>query len=252
MTHSNEDTVERGTLAEYHHCTRRVSVSLLYIAPLLTAHEIALRVASPSVRNAAELSVKQVLGGLGGARHFLLGGLALLIGYCLYVALKDELRFGRMFAPFMVEALLWALLLGPVISFLLGVFPLQGTVNPDTVLAEPVTLSVALLSSVGAGIYEELLFRFLALGGLFVILRRVFSIGDWWAVSIAVLVSAVAFSAYHHLGPYGEPWVLRAVLFRGVAGIILGVLFAFRGLGVVVYLHAWYDVFFDLRGHFGI
>lgn len=241
--------VERGTLAEYHACTRRVSVSLLYLAPLLTAHEIALRVAAPSVRNAAELSVKHVLGTLGDSRTLLLYPLAVLIAACLYRAVKEDLPFGRMFAPFMVESLLWALLLGPLITFFLGVFPLQpasaAAATPST------TLWVALLSSVGAGIYEELLFRFLALGGLFVILRRVFAVGDWWSVSIAVLASAALFAAYHHIGPHGEPWELRAVLFRGVAGILLGVLFAFRGLGIVVYLHAWYDVFFDLRGHFG-
>ena len=60
MTRASEESAVRGSLAEYHHCTRRVSVSLLYIAPLLTAHEIAIRTASPSVRNAAELNISDV------------------------------------------------------------------------------------------------------------------------------------------------------------------------------------------------
>ena len=67
------------------------------------------------------------------------------------------------------------------------------------------------------------------------------------ATAIAVLVSSLAFALYHHLGAYGEPLVAGRFVFRLLAGTILGVLFATRGLAVVVYMHVFYDVLCDLR-----
>ena len=37
------------------------------------------------------------------------------------------------------------------------------------------------------------------------------------------------------------------LLFRFTAGIVLGVLFAVRGLALCAYVHAFYDMFCDLR-----
>ena len=64
---------------------------------------------------------------------------------------------------------------------------------------------------------------------------------------MAILLSALVFSLYHHVGPGGEPLVADRFLFRGLAGILLGVVFAWRGLAVVVYMHVFYDVLCDLR-----
>ena len=41
----------------------------------------------------------------------------------------------------------------------------------------------------------------------------------------------------------------KVFVFRTVAGVLLGVLFITRGLGVCVYTHAMYDVFFYLSAH---
>ena len=60
-------------------------------------------------------------------------------------------------------------------------------------------------------------------------------------------ISALAFALYHHVGHSGEPLTLGRFAFRAVAGTILGILFAFRGLAVVVYMHVFYDLLCDLR-----
>ena len=48
-------------------------------------------------------------------------------------------------------------------------------------------------------------------------------------------------------GPGGEPWLGTALLFRFLAGILLGVVFVARGLAVCAWLHAVYDVLCVLR-----
>jgi membrane protease YdiL (CAAX protease family) len=100
---------------------------------------------------------------------------------------------------------------------------------------------------VGAGLWEEIVFRLLLLGGIAFVLARTTSLGPPGTLSIAIVASALAFAAYHHMGNLGEPFEVSRFAFRAVAGTILGILFAFRGLAVVVYMHVFYDLLCDVQ-----
>jgi len=97
------------------------------------------------------------------------------------------------------------------------------------------------ITFVGAGIYEEVLFRlllFFALGSFF------------WMVGVpfllralaTMLASALLFSAAHHVGPYGEPFNGYVFLFRALAGLYFALLYQLRGFGIAVGTHACYDL----------
>ena len=61
-----------------------------------------------------------------------------------------------------------------------------------------------------------------------------------------VLGGSAAFAASHHVGPYGEYVELGLLARRFSLGIIFSALYVFRGLGIVVYTHAFYDAFVSL------
>jgi membrane protease YdiL (CAAX protease family) len=65
-------------------------------------------------------------------------------------------------------------------------------------------------------------------------------------VAVAIVLSAVVFSLFHHLGAGAPPFSRPQFVFRVFAGVVLGVLFAVRGFGVCVYAHAMYDVHYYL------
>jgi membrane protease YdiL (CAAX protease family) len=94
---------------------------------------------------------------------------------------------------------------------------------------------------VGAGIYEELLFRLLLYSGLAAILR---ALGAPSAIAIlgAAALSATLFAAAHHVGPYGERFDDYIFVFRALAGVYFAMLYQFRGFGIAVGAHALYDV----------
>jgi hypothetical protein len=94
---------------------------------------------------------------------------------------------------------------------------------------------------VGAGIYEEVLFR-LGLYGVLVMLIRMAFVPKLLAVPLAGVLGALAFAAAHHLGPAGEPMSTPVFLFRAAAGLIFTGVFAARGLGVAVGAHAGYNI----------
>jgi membrane protease YdiL (CAAX protease family) len=96
------------------------------------------------------------------------------------------------------------------------------------------------ISSIGAGIYEELVFRLIGLTVLHLFLVDLCKIDKAWSNLLMVVGAAVLFSAYHYLG--SEPWDLRIFFFRVVAGIYFGAIFLTRGFGITAGAHAGYDV----------
>jgi membrane protease YdiL (CAAX protease family) len=62
------------------------------------------------------------------------------------------------------------------------------------------------------------------------------------SAAVAMVLSALAFSAAHHVGPCGETLVNRVFVFRALAGLFFGLLYLTRGFGIAVGAHACYDV----------
>ncbi len=96
--------------------------------------------------------------------------------------------------------------------------------------------------SVGAGVYEEFLFRMLLVWLIALVVAG--TTGLSWDPSriVAVAVSAVLFAAHHHMGRLGEPFAWAAFGFRVAAGLFFGLLYYLRGFGVAVGAHAGYDI----------
>jgi hypothetical protein len=97
------------------------------------------------------------------------------------------------------------------------------------------------LRYIGAGIYEEVLFR-LGLFTLLYYLLRVALLPKFVALGLAAVAAAFAFAAAHHVGPHGEPVVAPVFLFRMTAGLFFTALYVGRGFGVAVGTHALYDI----------
>jgi hypothetical protein len=141
--------------------------------------------------------------------------------------------FGMAFESALFAVILWQFSrnFGPIIDGL-GI-KLQITVRT----APPGQI----LTFVGAGIYEEVLFRLGLFGGLVLLLRvvRIPWIAAWL---LAACLAALAFAAAHHIGPHGEPMRADYFVFRAVVGLYLTILFVARGFGIAVGAHAGYDV----------
>lgn len=98
-----------------------------------------------------------------------------------------------------------------------------------------------IITFVGAGIYEELLFRLLLFLGLGWLLHLAGSSRLLTAL-LSTMTSAALFAAAHHVGPYGEPFDRSLFLFRVLAGLYFALLYQLRGFGIAVGTHTCYDV----------
>ena len=105
-----------------------------------------------------------------------------------------------------------------------------------------------MVTGIGAGIYEELVFRLFLISILMLIFQDIFGLKKDTAVIISVFISALLFSVHHHFffvnGSFrqGEPFVWLTFIFRMLAGVYFAVIFAVRGFGIVAGTHAFYDI----------
>jgi hypothetical protein len=97
------------------------------------------------------------------------------------------------------------------------------------------------LLAVGAGIYEEFLFRLLLIGGAILLLANVLRIHRNTVAIWATILAGIAFSLYH-FDP-SHQFKFSAFVIRALAGIYLGGLYLFRGFGIAVGAHVAYDIY---------
>jgi len=102
-------------------------------------------------------------------------------------------------------------------------------------------LVAAAMTSIGAGIYEELLFRLVLVGGLVLVAERVFRLGHSGAVVAAVLVAAALFAGAHTFQAPGS-FTWPTFLFRTAAGVYLASVFATRGFGIAAGVHIIFNL----------
>lgn len=107
-------------------------------------------------------------------------------------------------------------------------------------------IGTQLMLSLGAGLYEELLFRVLLVGALALLGERVLGWRRREAGIMACVVGALLFSGFHYIGPFGDPWQLASFTFRFLAGLVFSALYLTRGFGITAWTHALYDVYVTL------
>ncbi len=122
---------------------------------------------------------------------------------------------------------------------LLRYFALAGTAEATPWRSD---LLDAVATGIGAGIYEELVFRLIIMSviimiGVDLLRRKVTNMAI-----VGVVLSSLAFAAHHHQPIGGEPFDLTTFLFRTVAGAYLAGVFWYRGYGPAAGCHAAYNV----------
>jgi Type II CAAX prenyl endopeptidase Rce1-like len=243
-------------LGRYWRAARAPRYSLTFALPLLVAYEaLAFSLshhAFTGLRNGADVLLKSMFVLLGGRNGLLVFGV-LLLGTGGVLVWRDRRRAeaieGPVFLLMALEAVTYALVFGLVTGTLTGLLLSGlGTVAPARLAmgSEGMGLATQLMISLGAGIYEELLFRVLMVGTLAWGARRLFGWSPRTAGVLATVLGALVFSAFHYIGPYGDRLELGSFTFRAIAGVLFSGLYLLRGFGIVAWTHTLYDVFLAL------
>lgn len=95
---------------------------------------------------------------------------------------------------------------------------------------------------IGAGIYEELLFRLILISLVVMVGVDLLRWDATGTTVFAVALSAIVFALHHHEPIGQEPFHAVTFAFRSIAGAYLAVVFWYRGYGPAAGCHAAYNV----------
>jgi len=224
---------------------------LAFLLPLIVWYEVGsmLYLTDDAGRLAESIRAWSIL--LGFFEAFDLAGLFLPAAALVAVLLAWHVMVGdpwrirpAVLCGMAAEALLWTpplVLMGAMISAASPALAPAGEGATGAAALYELSWQARLTLSVGAGVYEELLFRFVlmaAIHAVLVDLARWRDVAGTWA---AIAVSSAAFALYHRpFLPDGSLDVSQAA-FLALAGVYFGVLYVWRGLGVAAGTHALYD-----------
>ena len=247
-----------ATQESYWSETKRPIYALLFLAPLIAVYEAGIlyinSAGSPlETRNAADVIIRQLAERAGVLKLLGLTGLdARLVWFALsgLVVIATLIVWqAKTRTPWLIRSSylggMWLESLG------LGVLPLLVLLVLSKILpvalGNPAPLSQmptpALLTlSIGAGIFEEFLFRLIGVGLVFVVLHHALDLSRKAAIIGAAVTTALVFAAFHLVGPFGEQFNLVSFVFRSCSGVFFAALLATRGFGVTAGAHAAYDV----------
>ncbi|MDA1028528.1 MAG: CPBP family intramembrane metalloprotease [Bacteroidetes bacterium] len=238
--------------AQYLSVTKSATYGFLAALPLFALYEGLILFVNgdriSQIRVGADIWVKQMLAVIGATGMISLGIAVLIIGIVVFVVeRKKRIPIRPRYLGWMIgESALYAVVVAFLVSSLVGMMfssalglYLPGMIQ-DSASGQP-GQSMMLVLSIGAGLYEELIFRVVMVGGLFWVLNQ------WMgkrrlAYVIAALIGAIIFSAVHYIGPLGDPFTMSSFNFRFIFGLALNVIFLVRGFGVAAWTHALYDV----------
>jgi len=220
---TSQPSASRGLLA-------RPLDSLVFLLPLLVCYEVA-SLMRPN-RVIASSLLEQFVALFGPAGMWVPGVVVVIILLSMHLASREGWtvhwrRVGMMY----VEA---ALLAAPLWLLNTAIPMIGGLVSSGTFH------DIAM--GMGAGVYEELVFRLMLITLLVMIGTDLLRMDRMAVAIVAVLASALLFAMHHHEPIGSEAFEPATFLFRALAGVYLSLVFWFRGYGLAAGAHAAYNV----------
>jgi hypothetical protein len=262
------DTLFNFDKDSYLERTSRPIYAVLFLLPFIVIYEIGTIAINTDILNRSQIRVvafvwlQRWLDSLGFAGSFawIAPGLVVII-----ILLSQQITSGKQwkiwffdFFPMIIECILMAI---PLIVLTLF---LNSLIVPDNAVLQNASFEIVNLASgspaaghsvwanivtgIGAGIYEELVFRLILICLLMMLFQDVFKLSHTNAVMLSVFISAGLFSAHHHIDflsgreNQADPFDWAKFAFRTMAGIYFAFLYAIRGFGITAGTHSFYNI----------
>jgi membrane protease YdiL (CAAX protease family) len=188
------------------------------------------------IKNGADVLIEDMIATLGFDIFYISSSIFLLAFFIIAYYQKknyDSFTIYKSYLSIMLfESFVYALLL----------FLLLGNMSLYLMDISVQDIKFNIILSLGAGIYEELIFRVFSIFVLYKFISFIFkSMRHFSTQFFALLLSSILFSLFHFMGT--ESFSQEAFTIRFIAGILLGILYINRGFGITAITHSFYDIF---------
>ena len=227
-------------MSNYWRFSRSTYYSVVSAIPLLLTYEILIILTQSNywvIRNAADVWIRTFLMAFDlKAQHltFVMIGISFAL-IPLAKIRSSGVRIKVSYFPLMLlESLLYSLILGALLQ---NILRLGGLVSGGVGNGKLQNLALSL----GAGLFEEIVFRVILLNLLFFLFQYLFKKKITISI-LSVLIASLLFSLSHYVGSMGDSLELYSFVFRWIAGMLFTVLYFIRGFAITAYTHALYDI----------
>ncbi|HIC82831.1 MAG TPA: CPBP family intramembrane metalloprotease [Candidatus Marinimicrobia bacterium] len=185
------------------------------------------------IQNGADVLIEQIILKLGFDVIYVSSIIFLFILLIIIYYQKRHFNSLSISRPYLGVMFLESMVYASILFFLMGNLYLMDVSTND--------IYCNMILSLGAGIYEELIFRVLLIYISYQSIKFLFRLGKFSANFYAVILSAILFSLFHFIG--AESFNQEAFAVRFIAGIFLASLYVQRGFGITAITHSFYDIF---------
>lgn len=217
--------------------------SLLFLLPLVVLYEVGAHAYTPTggpPQHIVAFTLLQRFFALFGATGQHLPALAVVgVLFSVHLAGSDPWDFSPKILVWMA---LESLLLAIPLMVMCAAMALY--IRPGLMAVGEPQFVETFVFPIGAGIYEELVFRLIGFALLSSVAQDLLGLPKRVTPWVVVVSSALLFSGYHYLGQEAFTW--SRFSFRAAAGIYLSLLYLYRGFGITAGAHASYDVLITL------
>jgi len=240
------------SVTRYSYLSQRPLHVLVFLLPLIVVFEIGASTTYVTHTIRARKVLSEFFDWFGAGGLHVPAILTVVVLLVWHVLSADRWRIrSRVLAGMALESVAWTaplLVLGLILARALG---LEG-VNRAAAAVTSAAASAHqdwfanLAMALGAGVYEEVLFRLVGMALVHIAVVDVGGFSDLAGKITGVIVTSILFAGYHDvMGPAGMDWARATYFFA--AGVYFGVVYLARGLGICVGVHALYDVVVLLR-----
>ncbi len=228
-------------LSDYYFKSKSLFYSLLVTLPLFIIYEIGIfymfQANIAFSKNGADVLIEEFINMLGLNGYYAASSIFLTALFLILFSQRKNFKTFdislKYIAVMIIESFLYA---GILLAVLQNIYLFQGAIFSNF---------NNFILSIGAGLYEELIFRFLLLFALSKSFIFIFKIKEFSSLVLSIVVSSVLFSMFHYIGL--ETFTPISFTMRFIAGIYLSLIYINRGFGIVALTHAFYDLFVIFR-----
>ncbi len=225
---------------KYSELSRQPIYILVFLLPFIIFYEVALYSSGNQIQIKAHDHLVRFfeMFDMPPTKGLWLGGIAIittLFIWHIFAGYRWKIKL-RVITGMAIESVGFSL---PLLLFgaVLGGYVVAG--SPSNIHSFGIFEKIAI--SIGAGLYEELIFRMILILGIHTIVCNVFKRSDITGFGFGIVISAILFALYHDLPSAGSLSAIT-IFFFFIAGIYLGFLYVIRGFGIAAATHATYDV----------
>jgi len=247
-----DDVPSSSPYVTYLEESRKPFTSFLFCLPLFVAYHVGIWLIHaggyPAWLNGADLWLARSMGVLGvsGPLVSLFTVTIVFLGLQQHTGKSWKLKSSTLLLM-LLECVVFCVppfLLGRLLQY---VMQLAATVSTQ---AEEMPQLAKIVLGLGAGVYEEFLFRMLLMSFFFFIFRKFARLKGHVLYATAVLLQAVLFALFHYGPDTGEAFSLQTFAFRTIAGVYFAYLYQERGFGIAAGSHAAYNIVAILNSSF--